>query len=98
MDCALSDQQINYNCEYYSGANCLNCIDLETKLREVLLEISSLQFINKLLYKELNNGTSMNTLDEWTKPTARSQVSTFKCNHDNSRRSEAHVITTSICY
>ena len=48
-----------------------------------------MQFINELLYKELNSGTSMNTLDEWTRPTARSQVSTFKCNHDNSRRSEA---------
>jgi len=75
MDCALSDQQINYNCEYYSGANYLNCIDLESQLREALLEINSLQFINKLLYKELNNGTSMNTLDEWTRRTARSQVS-----------------------
>ena len=31
----------------------------------------------------------MNNLDEWTKRTARSQVSTFKCNHYNSTRSEA---------
>ena len=82
-------EQINYNCAYYSGGNCLSCIDLESQLREAFLKISSLQFINELLYKELNNGTSMNTLDEWTRPTARSEVSTFKCNHDNSTRSEA---------
>ena len=31
----------------------------------------------------------MNNLDEWTRRTARSQVCTFKCNHDNSTRSEA---------
>jgi len=62
---------------------------VESQLRKALLEISSLQFLNKLLYKELNNGTSMNTLDEWTRLTARSQVSTFKCIHNNSRRSEA---------
>jgi hypothetical protein len=87
--CTLSSEQINYNYEHYSGANCLSCIDLESRLREALLEISSRQYINKLPYKELNNGASMNALGEWKRTTSRSQVSSFKCNHNTSRRSEA---------
>jgi hypothetical protein len=88
--CTLSSEQISYNCEYYNSDKCLSCVDLESQLTEVLLEVNSLQFINKLLYKELNNGTLMNTFDEWTRPTAWSQVvSTSKCNQNNSRSYEA---------
>ena len=54
-----------------------------------MLEISSLQYVNKLLYKELNNGASMNTLDGWTKTATRSQISTLTCNHNITRRSAA---------
>jgi len=46
-------------------------------------------YINTLLYKELNNGASMTTLDEWTKTPARSQICTLKCYCIISRRSEA---------
>jgi len=75
---SLSSEQISYNCEYYNSDKCLSCIVLESQFREALLKISFLQFINKLLYTELNNRATMNTFDEWTRPTARSQVlSTF---------------------
>jgi len=86
----LSSEQISHNCEYYISDKCLSSIVQESQFREALLEISSLQFIKKLLYKELNNRTTRNTFDEWTKPTAMSQVvSTFKCNQNNSKISEA---------
>jgi len=85
----MNSEQINYNSEYHRGANCLSCSDLESQLKEALLEISSLQYINKLLYKELNNGASINTLDEWTKTTTRSQIFTLKCNRNITRRSAA---------
>jgi hypothetical protein len=49
--------------EYYNGSNCPNCNELESELREAFLEISSLQFINSLLYKELNNNIVRNTLN-----------------------------------
>jgi hypothetical protein len=38
------------HCEY----KCANCFTLESRLNETLLEISSSQFITKLLQKELN--------------------------------------------
>lgn len=59
--CTLSSEQISYNCECYNGDQCLSCIDLESQLKEAFVEINYSQFINKLLYKKLNNGTSMNT-------------------------------------
>jgi hypothetical protein len=73
--------QTNCNSEYYSSVNCLNSIDLGSQLREAHLEISSLQYINKLLYKELNNGASMNTMGKWTRSTTTSQISTPNCDH-----------------
>ena len=79
----------NYNSEYYSTVKCLSCSDLESQLKEALLELSSLQYMNKLLYKELNNNASMNTLDERTKMATRSQISTLKCNRNITRRSGA---------
>lgn len=74
--CASTHMQINRKSEYYSSANCLNCVDLENLLKEAHLEISSLQYINKLLYKELNKGASTNTESEWTRTTSRPHIST----------------------
>ena len=73
--CASTHVQINGKSEYYSSANCLNCVDLENLLKEARLEISSLQYINKLLYKELNKGASTNTKSEWTRTTSRPHIS-----------------------
>jgi hypothetical protein len=53
-------EQFGDTCELYKSGKCLHCVDLESQLREALLEISSLQFINKLLYKELRNETMKN--------------------------------------
>ena len=85
----MKSEQLNYNSKYFSSVKCLSCSDLESQFKEALLEISSQQYINKLLYKELNNGASMNTLDEWKKTAARSQILTLKCNHYIKRSSAA---------
>jgi hypothetical protein len=74
--------QISSNSEYYSTVNFLSCIDLEHQLKEAHVEISSLQYINKLLYEELNNGASMNTAREWTRTASRSRIPTPNCNHN----------------
>jgi hypothetical protein len=59
------------------------------------LEISSLQFINILLYKELNNNNNIvrNTLNEETGPTQKYQISTVRDNRGNARRYENHQST-----
>ena len=44
--CIMKYEQLNYNSEYYSSVNCLSCSDIESQLKEALLEISSLQYIN----------------------------------------------------
>ena len=43
--CIMNSEQLNYNSEYYSSVKCLSCSDLESQLKEALLEISSLQYI-----------------------------------------------------
>jgi hypothetical protein len=76
--CASNSVQLNRNSEYYSSFNCISCINLKNQLREAHLEISSLQYINQLLYKELNNGVLVNTVGEWTR-----RLLDRKCSHRN---------------
>jgi hypothetical protein len=85
------------NYELYKSGKCLHCVNLESQLREALLEIGSLQFINKLLYKELRNETTRNepvtnnaaedgVCEDLTGTIAWSQVaSTYKRNSKNLR-------------
>lgn len=44
---------------YHGAYKCVNCVTLENQLKEILLELSSYQFIIKLLYKELNDPTAL---------------------------------------
>ena len=60
--------------DYYNSVNCPGCSELKLLLKEAYLEISSLQYINKLLYKELHNETSTNTGSEWTRMGSRSHI------------------------
>jgi hypothetical protein len=46
--------QFPHNQSYLSEYTCCNCVKLESRLKEVLLELSTAQLINKLLYKELS--------------------------------------------
>jgi hypothetical protein len=47
-------EQVSYKQYLHYVQKCFSCVDLESQLKEVHLEISSSQFIIKLLYKELN--------------------------------------------
>jgi len=57
--CASKRVQKNSDSDYYSRVNCPSCSELEYPLKEANIELSSLQYINKLLYKELNYGARM---------------------------------------
>ena len=76
MWCASQREQIDRNCEYYNNVKYPSYSELEHMLEEANLEISSLQYINKLLYKEINNGASMSIENEWARETSGTQITT----------------------
>jgi hypothetical protein len=49
--CKLRWEQLGRNQDVLSVHTCLNCADLESKLNETLMKLSSSQLIIKLLYK-----------------------------------------------
>jgi hypothetical protein len=51
-------EQFRHNQARHRVYKCFDCGKLESQLKEVLLELSSSQFIIKLLYKELNEATA----------------------------------------
>jgi len=81
--CASKREQINRNSDYYSSVKCLSCIELEHLLKEANKEISSLQYINEWLYKELNNGATTNIECEWARTAPRAQISTSNWNQNS---------------
>ena len=54
-------EQFCHNQAYHRVHKCFNCVKLESQLKEAFLELSSSQFIIKLLYKELNEATAKHT-------------------------------------
>jgi hypothetical protein len=52
-------EQFNYNQGHHDTYKCVNCVTLESQLKETVLELSSSQFPIKLLYKELNVVTAL---------------------------------------
>jgi len=73
----------NSNSDYYSRVNCPSCSELEYLLKDANIEISSLQYINKLLYKELNHGATTSIEREWSRKAPRAQLSTSNWNQNN---------------
>jgi len=57
----------NSNSDYYSRVNCPSCSELEYLLKDANIEISSLQYIYKLLYKELHHGATTSIEREWSR-------------------------------
>jgi hypothetical protein len=50
----------DYHSVTYSHYDCLKCLELSNNLQQALDEVSSLQFVNKLLIKDLEVAMSKN--------------------------------------
>jgi hypothetical protein len=93
-------EQFRHNQAHHRVHKCLNCVKLESQLKEAFLELSSSQFIVKLLYKELNEATAKHTTvrsaitengvcEESVVPTTWSKVaSKYSCGKNESANSE----------
>ena len=76
-------QKKNSSSDYYSRVYWPSCSELEYLLKEANKELSSLQYINKLLYKELNHGATTSIEREWSRTAPRAQLSTSNWNQNN---------------
>jgi hypothetical protein len=78
-------EQFSHDQAYHGACRCDNCVTLESQLKEVLLELSSSEFVIKLIYKELNDALAVykpvrdaivgnGDCEKSALPTARSEV------------------------
>jgi hypothetical protein len=81
--CFSKRVQKNSNSDYYSRVNCPTCSEFEYLLKEANVQLSSLQYINKLLYKELNHGETTSIESEWSRTAPWAQLSTSNWNQNN---------------
>jgi hypothetical protein len=72
----VGDNHFNYDTSVHYDYKCLNCAESERQLNEMYLELSSLQFIVKLLYKEINSNISTSNMACSTNQPSSSSSST----------------------
>jgi hypothetical protein len=96
--CASDHHHINRYSDCYNCVYCPSCIELESRLKEANLQISSLQYSNKLLYKELNNEATTNLGSEWIMTAVRTHLSPSNRYQKKSSRTGSLAYMESISY
>jgi hypothetical protein len=59
-ECTVGAAHFNHDNGGFYGYKCLNCAESAKQLKEMHLELSSVQLIVKLLYKDINSSTKYN--------------------------------------